>query len=166
VDAARANRELCFYISGYADGEGCFCVSFQPSHRHRFGWEVRPSFSVSQNSDRSEVLRLIQSMWQCGSIRPDRSDHTLKFEVRSIEALLCRVIPHFRAYPLLSAKQRDFERFAGVCNAVHAGRHLDIAGLTQIVELAMAMNPSGRRRYRARDILGSIAVSAAGHHSG
>ena len=52
--------DLNAYISGYVDGEGCFCVSFQPSNRHRFGWEVRPSFSVSQNLDRSEVLYLIQ----------------------------------------------------------------------------------------------------------
>src|SRR5688572_18971224 len=36
--------DLRSYISGYIDGEGCFCVSFQPSRRHRFGWEVRPSF--------------------------------------------------------------------------------------------------------------------------
>jgi len=38
------------YLSGYADGEGCFCVSFNRSKRHRFGWEIRPSFSVSAKS--------------------------------------------------------------------------------------------------------------------
>ena len=55
--------DLASYISGYVDGEGCFCVSFQPSRRHRFGWEVRPSFSVSQNADRAALLHRIQTMW-------------------------------------------------------------------------------------------------------
>ena len=76
--------DLDAYISGFVDGEGCFCVSFQPSKRHRFGWEVRPSFSVSQNADRAELLYVIQERWGCGFIRPDRSDKTLKFEIRNV----------------------------------------------------------------------------------
>ena len=90
------------YISGFVDGEGCFCVSFVPSKRNRFGWEVRPSFSVSQNGDRAELLFEIQSIWNCGHIRPDRSDKTLKFEVRSISDLHSIVLPHFRSFPLRS----------------------------------------------------------------
>jgi hypothetical protein len=92
--------DLDSYISGFVDGEGCFCVSFQPSNRHRFGWEVRPSFSVSQNADRVKPLRLIQEKWKCGFIRPDRSDKTLKFEVRNVGDLVAHVLPHFRNFPL------------------------------------------------------------------
>src|SRR6187549_2820504 len=66
----------------------------------RVGWEVRPSVSVSQNGDRSEVLSEIQQHFGCGTIRPDRSDQTLKWEVRSHELLATRVIPHFRRYPM------------------------------------------------------------------
>src|SRR5438270_10716448 len=43
------------YISGFGDGEGCFCVSFQPSKRYRFGWEVRPSFSVKPERGQSRT---------------------------------------------------------------------------------------------------------------
>src|SRR5579884_4206927 len=100
------------YLSGYADGEGCFCVTFNKSRRHRFGWEIRPSFSVSQNADRAEVLDLFQSTFGCGSIRPDRSDKTLKYEVRSVPDLVSKVIPHFEQFPLLSSKRKDFEKFA------------------------------------------------------
>src|ERR671925_164026 len=103
--------DLSSYISGFVDGEGCFCVSFQPSRRHRFGWEVRPSFSVSQNADRAKLLHEIQKLWGCGFIRPDRSDKTLKFEVRTVSDLVEKVLPHFQSYPLLSAKQADIERF-------------------------------------------------------
>ena len=65
------------YLSGYVDGEGCFCISFNKSSRHSFGWEIRPSFSVSQNSNRKEVLEIMKGYFNCGSIRPDRSDKTL-----------------------------------------------------------------------------------------
>jgi hypothetical protein len=106
------------YITGYVDGEGCFTVSFSPRRKLRIGWEVRPSFSVSQNADRSEVLLAMKDYFGCGSIRPDRSDSTLKYEVRNIDDLLEKVIPHFERYPLLSGKKKEFERFASVCRLV------------------------------------------------
>ena len=148
--------DLNSYISGFVDGEGCFCVSFQPSKRHRFGWEVRPSFSVSQNADRAEPLHVIQRHWECGFIRPDRSDKTLKFEVRTIGDLVSKVIPHFRAYPLMSSKKADFDRFARICQLVSEGEHLERIGFEEIVRLAMEMNPSGKRKYSGSEILDSL----------
>ena len=148
--------DLASYISGFVDGEGCFCVSFQPSTRHRFGWEVRPSFSVSQNADRAELLYMIQKRWECGFIRPDRSDKTIKFEVRNVQDLVEKVLPHFHAYPLASSKQHDVERFAKICRIIYETRHLEEKGLLEIVEIAMAMNPSGKRKYQANDILKSL----------
>ena len=148
--------DLNSYFSGFVDGEGCFCVSFQPSKRHRFGWEVRPSFSVSQNADRAELLYVIQERWECGFIRPDRSDKTVKFEVRNVRDLVEKVLPHFRAYPLMSSKQADFERFERICELVSEDRHLLLEGFEGIVRLAMEMNPSGKRRYIGSEILNSL----------
>src|SRR6266581_1046395 len=112
---------LSAYISGYVDGEGCFTVSISPRATLLVGWEVRPGFSVSQNGDRAEVLHAIRAYFGCGSIRPDRSDKTLKWETRRLEDILERVIPHFETYPLLSGKRLDFERFAAVCRLQAAG---------------------------------------------
>jgi hypothetical protein len=144
------------YISGFIDGEGCFCVSFQPSLRHRFGWEVRPSFSVSQNSDRAILLYRLRELWQCGSIRPDRSDKTVKFEVRTVSDLLGRVLPHFDHFPLLGPKMEDVRRLKHVCELIVQQRHLTIEGLTEIVQCAVLMNPSGKRKYSAGEILNSL----------
>src|SRR5262245_37334520 len=148
--------QLLPYISGFVDDEGCFCVSFQPSRRHRFGWEVRPRFSVSQNADRSRLLILIRELWGCGFIRPDRSDKTLKYEVRTVRDLVEKVLPHFRAYPLLSEKQRDVEKFDRICCLVHEARHLERDGFEEIVRLATGMNPSGKRKYPGGEILSSL----------
>jgi hypothetical protein len=89
------------YLSGYVDGEGCFNVSISPRPTLRVGWEVRPSLSVSQNGDRQEVLLLLQRYFGCGSLRPDRSDLTLKWEVRSLPLLVERIIPHFEALSIV-----------------------------------------------------------------
>jgi hypothetical protein len=147
---------LSAYISGYVDGEGCFTVSISPRAKLRAGWEVRPSLSVSQNGDRAEVLHAIQAYFGCGSIRPDRSDRTLKWETRRLEDLLERVIPHFERYPLLSGKRRDFDSFAAVCRLMAAGGHRSRDGLIRIVELVRAMNPSGKRRYDAEALLAKL----------
>jgi hypothetical protein len=166
-----SSREfLSAYISGYADGEGCFTVSISPRAKLRAGWEVRPSFSVSQNGDRAEVLYAIQAYFGGGSIRPDRSDKTLKWEVRRLEDLLERVIPHFERWPLMSGKHGDFERFAAVCRLMAEGGHRSRDGLIRIVELARGMNPSGKRRYDAAAVLktlqGEEIVCASGNGGG
>jgi LAGLIDADG endonuclease len=147
---------LSAYVSGYFDGEGCFTVSIAPRATLLVGWEVRPSLSVSQNGDRAEVLRLVQTHFGCGSIRPDRSDKTLKWETRRLDDLVGRILPHFDQYPLLSGKRLDYDRFARICRLMVGGGHRTTEGLAQIVELAAGMNPSGKRRYRAAEILAKL----------
>ena len=99
---------------------------------------------------------MIREKWGCGFIRPDRSDKTLKFEVRDVRNLVAKVLPHFRALPLMSSKQADFERFARVCELVSEEKHRELDGFEQIVRIAMEMNPSGKRKYFGSEILSSL----------
>jgi hypothetical protein len=168
VDAAKTPADLMdipSYISGYVDGEGCFAVSFSPRMKMRTGWEVRPSFSVSQNADRGQVLSAIQTYFGCGGFRPDRSDNTIKFEVRDLASLLAKVIPHFERYPLLSGKRKDFETFAAICRLLERRTHLSRDGLREIARLAVTMNPSGKRRFQLAELIDYVRaediVSAA-----
>ncbi len=144
------------YLSGYADGEGSFCISFSLRPKLRTSVEVRPSFSVSQNGDRQEVLYLFKEFLKCGTIRRNPSDRTFKYETRSIENLINKVIPHFRKYPLLSSKKKDFEKFVEICNKISKGKHLERNGLRKIVELSYQMNGFGARRYKKTELLLSI----------
>ena len=141
------------YLAGYTDGEGSFCISFSPRPKLRTALEIRPSFSVSQNSDRQEVLLLFQQYLQCGTIRRNPSDRTFKFEVRSIKDLVEKVIPHFLKFPLLSSKKKDFERFATICNKIYQRKHLEKEELRKMVELSYQMNGLGARRYTSKEIL-------------
>ena len=111
---------------------------------------------LGQPERRAEVLHVLQAYFGCGSIRPDRSDKTLKWETRRLDELVDRVIPHFIAYPLPSGKQLDFERFAFVCRLMADGEHRSREGLIQIVAIAREMNPSGKRRYDTEEILDTL----------
>jgi hypothetical protein len=145
-------RNIAEYISGYVDGEGCFSISFSRRKKLLIGWETKPSFAVGQNYDRAEVIELLKKYFDCGSIRRDYSDKTLKFEVRSITDLTHKIIPHFQKYPLLSGKQKDFALFKKICEMVQKRKHLEKEGLRKIVQLAYRMNQSGKRRYKQEKI--------------
>ena len=147
------NRNVYEYISGYTDGEGCFSVSFLKRKKLLIGIETRPSFSVSQNEDRSEVLFLMQKHFGCGHLRRDYSDKTLKYEVRKLDDLLTKIVPHFCKYPLLSGKQKDFEHLAQICKWMKDGKQHTKSGLRAIVRSAYQMNPSGKRRYTQTEML-------------
>ena len=95
---------------------------------------------------------MLQQHFGCGTIRPDRSDKTLKYEVRSVDELVERVIPHFEEIPLLSGKQRDFELFAQICQMMYQGSHHEEEGFKRILDLAFEMNPSGIRKYTKEEI--------------
>jgi hypothetical protein len=152
MPALENKRNLAEYISGYVDGEGCFSVSFSRRPKLLVGWETKPSFSVSQNHDRAEVLFLILDHFGCGHMRRDFSDRTLKFEIRRLEDLITKVIPHFERYPLLSAKQQDFLRFKEVCLLMKDGKHVTPEGFQSILPVAFSMNSTGRRRYAQSEI--------------
>jgi hypothetical protein len=133
-----------------------FYCNFNKRDKAKIGWELRPSFSVSQNEERRQVLDIIQKYFGCGSIRRDYSDRTVKFEIRDHTQLKDKVIPHFERFPLLSKKQKDFELFREVCKIIDYGEHLTQNGFTKIVRLAYQMNGSGKRKRASEEIIQSL----------
>jgi len=144
-------RNIPEYITGYVDGEGCFTVTFNVREKARLGWELRPSFSVSQNRDRRQVLDIMKDYFACGHIRPTYRDKTLKFEVRDHDDIMNKIIPHFDEFFLLSNKQKDFLLFKKICKIVDNDKHLEKDGFIKIIHLAYKMNNSGGKRKRSKE---------------
>jgi len=71
---------------------------------------------------------------------------------------LKEVIPHFKKYPLLSSKNKDFEKFVVICNMISQKAHLTKKGFIEIVNLAFKMNGLGARRYSKKEILDSLKM--------
>jgi hypothetical protein len=142
------------WISGFVDGEGCFSVSFTK----RNGWiEVRPSFSISQSGKRfCEALEALNAYFGCGGIRYSKIDGTYKYEVRSLEDLQTRILPHFEKYPLVSVKRDDWKKLCRICELMKRNLHKNEKGILEIIDIAYSMNPSGKRKYTKEELLKSI----------
>lgn len=86
-------------------------------------------------------------------MRDGKTDNTIKYEVRRLDDLLEKVIPHFEQYPLLSAKQHDVESLKAICLIMKMNEHIIPRGLQKILPIALSMNGSGKRKYSEKDIL-------------
>ena len=152
------NEKLGNYISGFVDGEGSFMVTILRRKNYFTGWEVRPSFAVSQNKNRAEILFLIKDTLKCGFVRENKSDNTLKYEARSLKELVGKIIPHFIKFPLLSSRKREFELFKEICHRMQNGEHRKKDGLKEIIELSYKMNVGSKRKHQKEEILNLISL--------
>jgi len=144
-----------WFVTGLAEGEGCFCISFAVRAKLRIGLEARPSFSLSLNERDRVLLEDLQAYFGCGWIRRSKSDRTFKYEARSLGDLIGSVVPHFERYPLRGAKARSFVGFSRVCRMIEQGDHLKRHGLREIVRIAYEMN-LGKRRYPKATLLKAL----------
>src|SRR3989338_6532392 len=116
-----------YYFAGFVDGEGSFNVSLKCNSSHQTGWQLEPSFNVSQK-DRV-ILALLKQHLGCGTLR-ERPDGVVYYEVRNIRALQEVVVPFFERYRFLSAsKKRNFSLFKRIVGLMAAQRHLTPDGL-------------------------------------
>jgi LAGLIDADG endonuclease len=138
-----------WYVTGLADGEGCFCVSFAIRAKLRLGLEVRPSFSLSLNEKDLGLLQDLQAFFGCGWIRESKTDRTFKYEARAVGDLVGSIIPHFERFPLRGDKARSCAGFCRVCRMIEQGDHLQRDGLREIVDVAYGMNLGKRRNSKA-----------------
>ena len=141
------------YITGFIDGEGSFLVSFNRRSKALVGLEVRPSFSVSQHKRNEKILYQIKKYFSCGTVRFDGHDQTYKYEVRSLNDLIRKIIPHFKQTSLQTTKAKDFQKLDEICLLMQIKKHLTQKGLKEILNLAYTMNNLGARKYTKQDLL-------------
>jgi hypothetical protein len=141
-----------WFVTGLADGEGCFCISFAVRAKLRLGLEVRPSFSLSLNARDLRLLKDLQAFFGCGWIRESKGDRTFKYEVRSIDDLTDAILPHFERFPLRGYKARSCAGFRRVCRMIEQGDHLQRDGLREMIGIAYQMN-LGKRRHSEASLL-------------
>jgi len=156
--------EITSYISGFVDGEGCFSVTIQKSRNVKLGVQVIPEFHVSQHQNRTEVLELIKKELGCGYIKPNDyqnpKDQTSVYVVRNINDLRNKIVPFFKKSPLISIKQKDFEKLAKIVGLMERGEHLKKDGLIAILQTAYSMNFSGKyRKQKLEDIIAHLESS-------
>ncbi len=141
-----------YWITGFTDGEGSFCLSFTFRSKSKFRFEPRLSFSITQHRRSISSLKSIQTFFNVGFIRFSKKDNCYKYEIRSTSDLSI-VIEHFKNYPLVTAKKESFELFCKCYEIVKQNRHNNILYYRQLVELSTLINPESKRKYTEKDLL-------------
>jgi len=142
-----------YYVTGFTEGEGSFYTSVSPRKLEKVKWEVRPTFSLSQNKENRGILYQVKDFFGCGSVRPSTRDNTYRYEVRNLNELNLKVIPHFRKYPLLAAgKKKDFEALCRVVEIMLQKKHLEQDGLKEIFRILSVARPDSRRIYNLKEL--------------
>ena len=141
------------FIAGFADGEGSLNVSLRKRDDHAIGWQVAPSFNISQRD--KQILAYHKKIFGCGTLR-SRKDGVWYFEVRNVAMLHDRIIPFFNRFQFRSAyKKRNLYIFSKIIDLMH-DENMNKETLNQIVELREKLNVGhGRKRkYEAHHVTG------------
>ena len=135
------------YFIGFTEGEGMFYIGIVPSKETKTRWQVIYFFKVSQNPIGLEVLNQFKKRLGCGYIKQnsqtDETDKSLAYVVRDFPSLRDKVIPFFKGK--LVIKKQAFEKFTQVLTIVNQKQHLNLTGITKILEIAYSMNTQKRK---------------------
>ncbi len=153
---------LGFYLSGFADGEGCFCVPIRKHPTSGSGWIISPLFEVFQHKDNPEVVFLFKEVLGCGFITyKSGSPNCMVYVVASIRNLLDKVIPFFETYPIIGQKYKEFLRFKEVVEMLSRKEYHTTTGFKKIVQTAFEMNQRGKgRKHTLEEIFNSLDQSS------
>nr|YP_009184900.1 putative LAGLIDADG homing endonuclease [Jenufa minuta]YP_009184933.1 putative LAGLIDADG homing endonuclease [Jenufa minuta]ALO63011.1 putative LAGLIDADG homing endonuclease [Jenufa minuta]ALO63014.1 putative LAGLIDADG homing endonuclease [Jenufa minuta] len=159
-DVKHVPPHIGYYLAGFIDAEGSFCVSFSPktsSEGKIMDWQVRPVFSVSQKE--RPIIALFKRHLKCGTVRTDKRGISV-YEVTSKNALCTHIVPFFKKYGFLSAKKkRDFSSFCQILKILE-NFPLTKQDISHI--LALRINTPviiANRRYSDKFILSSLHQS-------
>ena len=145
ADNQQERLGMAYWISGFADGEGCFTISIINNPTTRFGKQIFPEFVITQGAKSLKTLEEIKKFFGCCSIilnkRYDNHNENLyRYCVRSIEDLENKIIPFFEKFKLRTHKIKDFLIFKKVIMMMSQKRHLKEKGWKEILKLASKMN--------------------------
>jgi hypothetical protein len=158
----KSRSELSYYLSGFADAEGCFSVALKRQEGTRFGFVLDPVFHVTQHKQNRAVLELYVRVLGCGRIIPKPGQpETLQFYTDNRRQLSEKILPFFRKYRLIG-KDPDFQKFARIVEGLENKEHANKEKFVELVKLAFQMNLEGKqRRYELDGVLEGISQTGS-----
>jgi hypothetical protein len=102
------------WLSGFVDGEAHFGLRVDVQAQRKYG-TPKVWFRINLRDDDTEVLRIIQSFWNCGRLtfgnlnpkNPNQKPFAF-YDVYNCDDVCEILIPHFVRYPLRAKKLKDF----------------------------------------------------------
>ena len=127
-----------WFITGFADAEGCFAIIIRKSSKNNLGWQLEANFIINLHKKDLELLKLIQNYFG-GRIGKERNG-CCDLTVSSLDLILTKVIPHFDKYPLKTQKHADYLLFKEVVMMMKRKEHLTAEGLQKIINIRATIN--------------------------
>lgn len=128
-----------WFLTGFADAEGCFLVSIYKNNKLRTGWTVQTGFQIELSQKDKVLLKRIQACLGVGNTYESTGRQSIKFYIQSVKNLAV-IIDHFDKYPLLTQKLTDYKLFKKVLNIILNKGHLTEEGLLKILSIKASMN--------------------------
>lgn len=132
-----------YWISGFADGEGCFNIDIHLQDTTKWGVQMQPEFTLVQHERDVELLKDCQKNVGCGKVATNRKDSTSTrkhWRVKNLDELNNTLIPFFDKYPLQTQKKVEFERFKKICKLMQQGYHLQsLKNFLEVYDLALTL---------------------------
>lgn len=96
-----------WYITGFTNADGCFSIHVETNRKSRFGYQLKPTFSITQHEISYDTLEKIRDYFQCGKIITQHKNCN-SYVVNTQKELDKKIIPHFEEFPVQSAKNLQF----------------------------------------------------------
>ena len=127
-----------WFVTGFSDGESCFCLSIVKNKAMKHGYRVQVIFSIELHLKDKALLEQIYSYFGVGEVVQTGSE-LIRYHVRSIKELKV-LINHFDSYPLITQKFADYQLWKQAINIIQEKRHLTLEGLKQLVAIRASIN--------------------------
>ncbi len=135
-----------WYLTGFVDGEGSFCLSIKKHPTAKFGWQIDPSFYLYQHEQHLWILEAVKDFFSAGSIHRKSNPGTVfTYALHGIGHARTKVIPFFQHYPL-RVKSRTFSLFVEALELMSQKVHHTREGFERVVRLAHQLNTMGKGR--------------------
>ena len=127
-----------WFITGFADAEGCFSFGIKPDAKSKLKWRTSPLFVIKLHIKDIALLELIKKSLKVGKIRTN-GINSVQYVVESVKELQV-IIDHFYKYPLVTEKVSDFIIFKECFELIKQREHLTEKGLIKLIGLKSSLN--------------------------
>ena len=132
------NKLNPWFITGFADAEGCFSFAIKPDAKSKLKWRTSPRFIIKLHIKDIAILELIRNTLMVGKIRTN-GINSVQYVVESIQELQV-IVNHFNNYPLVTAKASDYLIFRQCFEIIKQREHLTEKGLLKLIGLKRSLN--------------------------
>ena len=124
-DINHVSNNFKWFVSGFVDGEGSFCLNVKNRNTVKYGFRIEPAFYVYQHENNIQMLKMINEMFGTGSIhRKTNPSSVFTYQISGISPCFQYVLPFFSTYKLVG-KEKVFELFKEAVIFMYNKEHLN-----------------------------------------